>query len=73
MTSANLHHVAFRVRPESQEQAGHLWRDLGLSFDETPVVDERLLALPDEHGDGVALSVRTADVAAAIEARLGSA
>jgi hypothetical protein len=71
MTSAKLHHVAFRVRPESHERAGHLWRDLELSFEETPVVDERLSAFPDEHGDGEALSVRTADVAAPIEARAG--
>jgi hypothetical protein len=45
VTSPKLHHVVFCVRPENQERAADLWRDLGLSFDELALEEEGLRVL----------------------------
>ena len=42
MSSTKLHHVVFCVRPENQEPAADLWRELGLTFVEIPLVEEGL-------------------------------
>ena len=34
-----LHHVVFCVRPENQQRAAGLWRELGLQFQEVPLED----------------------------------
>jgi hypothetical protein len=47
VTSAKLHHVVFCVRPENQERAADLWRDLGLTFQEIPLAEEGLRVLLD--------------------------
>jgi hypothetical protein len=45
--SPKLHHVVFCVRPENQERAADFWRDLGLTFQEIPLVEEGLRVLLD--------------------------
>jgi methylmalonyl-CoA/ethylmalonyl-CoA epimerase len=47
MTTAKLHHVVFCVRPENQERAADFWRELGLTFQEVPLVEEGLRVLLD--------------------------
>jgi hypothetical protein len=47
MAAAKLHHVVFVVEPENQERAAQLWRDLGLTFQEIPLVEEGLRVLLD--------------------------
>jgi hypothetical protein len=47
MTAPKLHHVVFVVEPENQERAADLWRDLGLTFQEIPLVEEGLRVLLD--------------------------
>ena len=42
-----LHHVVFCVRPENQEQAAGLWRQLGLTFAEVDLADLGLRVLID--------------------------
>lgn len=42
-----LHHVVFCVRPEHQEQAAGLWRELGLTFAEVELDDLSLRVLID--------------------------
>jgi 4-hydroxyphenylpyruvate dioxygenase-like putative hemolysin len=47
MPETTLHHVVFCVRPENQDQAAAYWRDLGLTFQEIPLVEEGLRVLLD--------------------------
>jgi hypothetical protein len=42
-----LHHVVFCVRPENQDHAAGLWRDLGLTFMEVDLADLGLRVLID--------------------------
>ncbi|HXY93120.1 MAG TPA: glyoxalase [Acidimicrobiia bacterium] len=47
MTSPKLHHVVYCHRPENQERAADLWRDLGLTFQEIQLAEEGLRVLLD--------------------------
>jgi methylmalonyl-CoA/ethylmalonyl-CoA epimerase len=47
MGSAKLHHVVYCVRPENQDQAADLWRDIGMTFVQVPLVDEGIRVLLD--------------------------
>jgi methylmalonyl-CoA/ethylmalonyl-CoA epimerase len=42
-----LHHVVFCVRPENQERAAGLWRELGLQFQEVSLEDLSVRVLID--------------------------
>jgi 4-hydroxyphenylpyruvate dioxygenase-like putative hemolysin len=47
MPDTKLHHVVFCVHLENQDRAAAYWRDLGLTFQEIPLVEEGLRVLLD--------------------------
>jgi methylmalonyl-CoA/ethylmalonyl-CoA epimerase len=47
VSGAALHHVVYCIRPENQERAADLWRDLGLTFSEMLLAEEGLRVLLD--------------------------
>ena len=78
-----LHHVVFCVRPENQDHAAELWRDLGLTFMEVDLDDLGLRVLidweagievvaPTGPGDSIVMSVSEVSGPTEIAARYGA-
>ena len=50
MDGAKLHHVVFCLQPENLDRAAAYWRELGMNFNEVPLVEEGLRVLLDWTG-----------------------